>query len=105
MKALHVLVVDDYPDMRLSLLLMLRAWGFEAREAGDGQAALRLAQAFCPDVVLLDLGLPDLDGYEVARRLRQLPGLAKIRFIALTGFGRQEDVDRRQEAGFDKHLL
>src|SRR4051812_39660468 len=89
-KALRVLVVDDYPDMRLSLLLVLRAWGFEAREAGDGPAALLVASAFSPDVVLLNLGLPDMDGFEVARRLRQLSDLLETRIVALTGFGQQE---------------
>src|SRR3954454_17155978 len=105
MKALHVLVVDDCPDMRSTMLLVLRAWGFEACDAGDGGAALRVAQAFCPDVVLLDLGLPGMDGYEVARRLRELPGLAETRLIALTGFGRTEDIQRCREAGIEKHLL
>ena len=61
--------------------------------------------AFCPDVILLDLGLPDLDGCEVAHRLRELPGLANALLVAFTGFGQQDDVERCQEAGFDKHLL
>src|SRR4051812_48139804 len=105
MDAKRILLVDDSVDARRTLLLLLQLWGFEACEASDGQTVLRLAPTFCPDVVLLDLGLPDLDGCEVARQLRQIPGLEKARLIALTGFGQQDTLDRCREAGIDQHLL
>ena len=100
-----MLVVDDCPDTRATLRILLHLWGLEAREAGDGQAVLGLATTFLPDVVLLDIGLPGLDGYEVARRLRQLPGLARVLLIATTGYGTDQDLAACRAAGFDQHLL
>ena len=101
----RVLVVDDDADTADSLVLLLTLWGCRAAAAYDGRAAAGAALATRPDVVVLDLGLPGLDGYEVARRLRVAPGLEKVRLIAVSGFGREEDRERSRAAGFDHHLL
>jgi two-component system CheB/CheR fusion protein len=101
----RVLVVDDCPDTRLALRLLLRQQGHEVCEAGDGPEALKLAPGFAPDVVLLDLGLPGLDGFETARQLRQLPGLGQALLVAVTGHGRLDEVARCFRSGFDLHLL
>jgi CheY-like chemotaxis protein len=98
---LRILVVDDYPDTRRSLRLLLTSWGHEAREATDGPDALRVADGFRPDVVLLDLALPGADGYEVARSLRDLLGPPPPLLVALTGHTGAKDVGAAIEAGFD----
>jgi CheY-like chemotaxis protein len=102
---LRVLVVDDCPDTRASLRLLLRLWGHDTREAGDGPSALRLAGEFRPQAVLLDLALPGLNGYEVARQLRLLEGLAGALLLATSGFGEVRDLEQSRAAGFDGHLL
>jgi CheY-like chemotaxis protein len=104
-RRLRVLVVDDCPDNRESTRLLLDLWGHEVRAAHDGPAALEVAQAFRPDVVLLDLGLPKVDGYEVARRLRALPGLSAVNLIAVTGLTGERDRRRADEAGFACFLV
>ncbi len=104
-RPLRVLAVDDCPDTRATLLLLLRFWGHEARAVADGPSALEAAAEFLPDVILLDIGLPGLDGFRVARRLRQLPGLGKPLLVALTGLGAAADVGRALAAGCDRHLL
>jgi two-component system, OmpR family, response regulator len=104
-RPLRVLVVDDSPDMRATLRILLGLWGHEVREAGDGHAALGLAATFRPDAVLLNIGLPGLDGYEVARRLRRLPGLGGVLLIAITGYGTDQHVTACRAAGLDHHLL
>jgi CheY-like chemotaxis protein len=101
----RVLVVDDCPDTRATLRTLLGLWGFEVFEAADGPAALRAARTCRPGVVLLDLAMPGLDGYEVARRLRRMPDLGGALLIAVSGYGREQDVARAQAAGFDHHLL
>jgi CheY-like chemotaxis protein len=100
---LRVLVVDDDPDTVTSLGMLLRHWGHEVITAGDGPSALEAARRSCPDVVLLDIRLPGMDGYEVARQLRR-QGFGQ-RLIALTGFGREVDRQRAWAAGFDYHLV
>ncbi|CAG1017361.1 two-component system, sensor histidine kinase ChiS [Burkholderiaceae bacterium] len=100
----RVLVVDDNRDAAESLAQLLSADGHEVRIAHDGEQALRTAEAFRPQVVLLDIGLPDLDGYEIARRLRAQRGDA-VRLIAITGWGQAADRLRAREAGFDVHLV
>src|SRR5262245_43077276 len=85
--------------------MLLRLEGQEVRTAHDGAAALALAAEFEPDVVLLDIGLPGMDGYEVARRLRR-QATAKVPYlVALTGWGQEENRKRSKEAGFDEHLV
>jgi CheY-like chemotaxis protein len=104
-RPLRVLVVDDCADTRDSLRILLRLWGHETAEAADGHAALERAATFRPDVVLLDLAMPGLSGYEVARRLRRVPGLKHVRLIAATGFGQARDLSASRAAGFDHHLV
>jgi CheY-like chemotaxis protein len=104
-RPLRVLVADDSSDFRLSLRILLGLWGHEVREAGDGHAALQSAAGDPPDVVLLDLLLPGLDGYEVARQLRLLPGLGGVRLVAVTGYGRAEEEARLRGVSFDHYLL
>ena len=101
----RVLVVDDNQDVADSLTIILRQQGHEVRAAHDGLAALKLAQGYKPQVVLLDIGLPGLDGYEVARRLRALPELQGALLIALTGYGQPEARRTALSAGFDVHLV
>src|SRR5690606_30218144 len=100
----RVLVVDDNPDAAESLEMLLRVLGAETRVAGDGEAALAAVRDFHPSIVLLDLGMPGMDGYEVARRIRERPDeLGRPLLIALTGWGQPEDRRRTREAGFDDH--
>jgi PAS domain S-box-containing protein len=100
----RVLVVDDNRDAADTLGLLLEADGAEVRVVYDGRAALAMAESFMPHSVLLDIGMPGMDGYEVARRLRQDPRFARLRIVALTGWG--QDADRRQtrSRGFAHHL-
>jgi CheY-like chemotaxis protein len=103
--ARRVLVVDDNVDAAEMLGELAELRGHTVRRAGDGPAALRVLEEFVPDVALLDLGLPVMDGYELAQRIRQLPGLAGIRLIAVTGYGQQSARDQTRAAGFDRHLV
>jgi DNA-binding response OmpR family regulator len=103
--AKRVLVVDDCRDTTASMALLLRAWGYDVRTANDGWAALALAGDYAPDIVLLDIGLPGLDGFQVARRLRQQPGLERAFVLSLSGYGQEADCCRAREAGCDRHLL
>jgi CheY-like chemotaxis protein len=98
-------VVDDNVDAAESLALALRLTGHDVRVAHDGPAALEAARDTRPDVVLLDLGMPVMDGFEVARQLRREPGLEGVRLVALTGWGQEEDRRRTRAAGFDEHLV
>src|SRR5579883_2100153 len=101
----RLLVVDDNQDAADSLATLLRLQGPEVRVAYSGMAAVEMTKTYTPDVVFLDIGMPGMDGYEVARRLRQTPGLGKTLLAALTGWGQQEDRRRTAEAGFDHHLV
>jgi signal transduction histidine kinase/ActR/RegA family two-component response regulator len=103
--SVRVLVVDDNRDAADSLAQVLRDMGAETRVVYDGAAALREARSFRPAVVLLDLGMPQMDGYEVGRRIRQAPETADVRLVALTGWGHADDRRRSREAGFDEHLV
>ena len=100
-----VLVVDDCPYLADALALLLKRWGYQTAVDYDGPSALAVALARPPAVVLLDLDMPGMDGYEVARRLRGQPRMAEALLIALTGYGEEEDVSRCREAGIDLHLL
>ncbi len=101
----RLLVVDDNQDAADSLATLLRLQGHEVRAAYSGMAALEMTKTYSPDVVFLDIGMPGMDGYEVARRLRQTPGLEKAVLAALTGWGQKEDRRRTAEAGFNHHLV
>jgi signal transduction histidine kinase len=100
----RVLIVEDNDDTRQMLHEALSYIGHEVREARDGATGIALAAESRPDVALIDIGLPDVDGYEVARRLRAAPGGRNIGLIAITGYGQPEDQKRAYEAGFDAHL-
>jgi PAS domain S-box-containing protein len=101
----RVLVVDDNLDAAESMATWLQLAGHDVQTAYGGPAALEAAVAFRPTIVLLDIGLPEMDGHEVARLLRQTPGLDNAWLIALTGYGRKEDYRLSEEAGFDHHLV
>ncbi|HZX77988.1 ATP-binding protein [Lysobacter sp.] len=103
--AMRILVVDDRIDCADSMADVLRMHGHQVQTAHDGASALEQAGLLRPHVVLLDLGLPDIDGFEVARRLRQDPGHAAVRLIAISGYGQPGDVQRAREAGFDRHFI
>jgi len=100
----RVLVVEDNADARRLMHRLLQMWGYDAHAAEDGPTGVEAALAHRPAVALIDLGLPGLDGYEVARRIRAAAGAA-VRLVALTGYGEPEDRDRAADAGFDLHLL
>jgi PAS domain S-box-containing protein len=103
--ATRLLVVDDNADAAELLSDSLTLLGYEAHRAHDAEAALKLAAQVRPEVAVLDLGLPVIDGYELARRLRELEGLSGLRLIAVTGYGQSSDRDRSKAAGFDAHLV
>jgi signal transduction histidine kinase/CheY-like chemotaxis protein len=105
MTAHRVLVVDDNIDAAHGLAMLLRLLGHAVEVAQDGATALAIAQNWLPEIVLLDIGLPGMDGYEVARRLRQQPAMHDALLVALTGYGQEEDRRRSHEAGFDQHLV
>jgi CheY-like chemotaxis protein len=100
----RVLIVDDNEDSANSLAMILKLGGHETASVYTAVDALQHAATFKPDVVLLDIGLPGMDGYEVAQKMRELPGLRDIRLVAVTGYGRSDDRMRAREAGFDDHL-
>lgn len=103
--SLRVLVVDDNVDAAWSLASLLKASRHDARTAHDGLTAVEAAIEYLPDVVLLDIGLPKLDGYEVAKRVRQEPALENVMLVAISGYGLESDLKRSEEAGFDHHLV
>ena len=101
----RVLCVDDNVDACTMLAHILRLTGHGVETAHTALAAIQTAKAWRPDVVLLDIGLPEMDGYEVARRLRADPALKNTKLVAVTGYGTAGDVRLAREAGFDAHLL
>src|SRR5262249_33091436 len=100
-----ILVVDDNPDALRSLEILLRVTGNEIRTARDGVEAIGVAGEFRPDIVLLDIGMPRMNGYEAARHLRQQPWATQTTLIAITGWGQDGDKQRAFDAGFDHHLV
>jgi CheY-like chemotaxis protein len=100
-----VLVIDDIPDVADVLKMLLDLEGFETRVAYSGEVALESARDFRPDVVICDIGLPEMDGHEIARRFRRDPELAGVTLIAMTGWGAEGEVRRTRESGFDLHLV
>jgi len=101
----RLLIVDDLADTAESMAMLFGAMGHEVQTAYDGEEALAAAQRFRPDVVLLDIGLPKLSGYEVCRRIREQPWGDSMFLIALTGWGQEQDRRRTEAAGFDHHLV
>jgi CheY-like chemotaxis protein/two-component sensor histidine kinase len=103
--ARRILIADDNQDAVESLAMMLTMMGNETRTAPDGLAALQFVESFAPEIVLLDIGMPKLNGYDAARRIRALPCGARLVLVALTGRSQDEDRRRSHEAGFDFHLV
>jgi CheY-like chemotaxis protein len=101
----RVLVVDDNRDSAESLAMLLQLNGYEVRMAHDGLEAVAAAASFHPEIILMDIGMPGLNGYDTATRIRQQPRGSDILLIALTGWGQAEDRRRTREAGFNAHLL
>ncbi|TMH55200.1 MAG: response regulator, partial [Betaproteobacteria bacterium] len=101
----RLLVVDDNRDFANTLSLLLETFGHEVRTVYDGRAVVPMATDYRPDAVLLDIGLPGMNGYEIARELRSAPALAQVTLVAFTGYGQDEDRRRVREAGFDFHLV
>ncbi|MBY0527419.1 MAG: response regulator [Gemmataceae bacterium] len=104
-RGLSILLVEDHADTATNLAVLLRAEGHRVRIAADGQQGLVEAQADWPDTVLLDLGLPELDGYELAQRLQGARDGRRPLLIAVTGYGQDDDRRRSREAGIDLHLV
>lgn len=100
-----MLVVDDNADTVLSFTMLLKASGHDVRAAHDGPTAVQVALDYRPDIVLLDIGLPGLNGYEVAKRIRQQPDFKNVVLVALTGYGQDSDRQNSLQAGFDHHLV
>ena len=103
--AARILVVDDNVDAAETLAAVLHARGHEVRTAFDAPSAIECAGNFAPDVAVLDIGLPTMDGYELARRLKADPRFPLLKLVALTGYGRSRDRDRGLAAGFDEYLV
>jgi CheY-like chemotaxis protein len=101
----RILVVDDNHDSALSLAMMLSIMGHETRTAHDGESAVSTAESFLPEVVLLDIGLPKLNGYEVAQRIRENDWGQSMFLIAVTGWGQEEDRQRSSEVGLNVHMV
>src|SRR5262249_54885170 len=100
----RVLVVDDNQDAATTMAHLIEGYGHEVRTAGDGPAALALLQGFRPEVALLDIGLPVMDGYELARRLMEVLGGDHLGLVAVTGYGKDPARQRSRDAGFHVHL-
>jgi CheY-like chemotaxis protein len=101
----RLLVIDDNRDAAESMSMLLEMWGHEVAFAYDGPSALRTAERWQPEAVFLDIGLPGMDGYEVAERLRELPQTKSAVLIAITGYGQEDDRLRSRRAGIDHHLV
>jgi CheY-like chemotaxis protein len=101
----RVLVVEDNADSAEALVLLLRMLGNEVQVATDGASGLQAAETHRPEIVLLDIGLPEMNGYDVARRIREQPWGGQMALVALTGWGQDEDRRLAKEAGFDYHLV
>ncbi|WP_303831584.1 response regulator [Asticcacaulis taihuensis] len=100
----RVLVVDDNEPSAMTLTWAIELYGYEVRTCFDGKAAIEVADQFKPEVVLLDIGMPVMDGFEVCRQLRSNPDLSGLRVVAQTGWGDAETRRKTQAAGFDDHM-
>jgi CheY-like chemotaxis protein len=101
----RLLVVDDNKDAAETMSMLLQMWGHDVAYAYDGPSALETAEQWQPQAVFLDIGLPGMDGYEVAERLRELPHAKDTVLIAITGYGQDDDRVRSRRAGIDHHLV
>ena len=102
---MRLMVIDDNKDAAESMSMLFELWGHEAVCVYDGRTALDTAAKFRPDAVFLDIGLPGMDGYEIAEHLREIPRAGRIVLVAITGYGQDEDRRRSREAGIDHHLV
>lgn len=100
----RVLIVEDNDDAGEALAMVMGVFGCETRVAHDAPTAIAVIHSFDPDLALLDVGLPIIDGYELARQVRQLPGRRVMRLVAITGYGQKRDIVNALAAGFDEHL-
>jgi CheY-like chemotaxis protein len=103
--ALRILVVDNHRDSADSLTILLKLWGHDAMQAYDGETAIAIVPGFDPDIVVIEIRMPQMDGYELARRLSSQSRRSPMHIIAVTVYGQAQDVRRAYEAGFDCHLL
>ena len=103
--ALRILLVEDHPEVAAAQALLLRALGYDVQIAADGPTAVEMAKSLVPDVAVVDIGLPGLNGFQVAESLRDDPATASIRLIALTAYGSAEDRQRSIRSGFEAHLV
>jgi CheY-like chemotaxis protein len=101
----RVLIVDDNVDAATTLAMMFGVWKHDVQVVHDGQSALEAAERYQPDIVLLDIGLPGKNGYEVAQELRRRPAFDQTLLAAITGYGQEEDRRQSEAAGFDRHLV
>jgi CheY-like chemotaxis protein len=101
----RALVIDDNFDVAESMTWMLEGLAREIKMAHSGAAGLEAAPGFRPDVILCDIGMPGMDGYETCRHLRRLPGMEKVVIAAVSGYGNEDDRRKSKEAGFDRHLV
>ena len=104
-QSFRILVVDDNHDSALSLAMILSIMGHDTRTAHDGESAVATAESFLPEVILLDIGLPKLNGYEVAQRIREQEWGKSMFLIAVTGWGQEEDRQRSSEVGLNVHMV
>lgn len=101
----RVLVVDDYPDAALAVSTLLTAFGHDVRSATTGRTAIAIARELEPDIALIDIGLPDITGHDVARALREMASTRPLFLVAISGWGQPEDRAEALAAGFDHHVL
>jgi len=102
--ALRILFCDDQPDIVQSLAMLFDSQGYETAVCYDGKTAVQKALAWKPHLAFLDIGLPDISGYDVAAQIRKLPFGKDVTLVAFTGYGKPEDLQRAEEAGFDQHV-
>jgi CheY-like chemotaxis protein len=101
----RILVADDNEDSLASMALMIKILGNDVRTAADGIEAIEMAESFRPSLILLDIGMPKLNGYDVCRRIREQTWGADVVIVALTGYGQEDDKRQAKEAGFNRHLV
>lgn len=101
---LRILIVDDHPDITDSLAMLIRHWGIRVQVANHGKSALAILGEFNPHIILLDIGMPEMDGYEVAKKIRQNRQYDSIKLVALTGWNQKKDRIKSKNYGFNEHI-